>query len=156
MLGLLKGHARRFFISLFPEEGPSICAHEGCTRKTVYNSVMCAKHHYEMIKKKPCPWDDEYFDLSDKERTFIEGKKLKLNTRQQRKKETKQRGKEIQTKCPKCTSSMRALNKINWLTLLAIIFFMPLGFILFIITGLIEKKARCNNCFYEETLHRVF
>jgi hypothetical protein len=47
-----------FFNSLFPEEGSEICRHEDCRRRTIKNSVMCAKHHFEMIKQKPCPWEE--------------------------------------------------------------------------------------------------
>jgi len=49
---------RAFYLSLFPEDGNSTCRHENCTRKHIKLSVMCAKHHFEMIMKRPCPWDD--------------------------------------------------------------------------------------------------
>lgn len=65
---------RRFFISLFPEEGPEICKQDGCIRKRIISSKLCALHHYEMIKKKPCPWSDTYDDLSKREKTSIKNK----------------------------------------------------------------------------------
>lgn len=46
-----------FFNSLFPESKPEICKHEGCHRSQIDLSVLCARHHFEMIKKKPCPWE---------------------------------------------------------------------------------------------------
>ncbi|MDI7258601.1 MAG: zinc ribbon domain-containing protein [Thermodesulfobacteriota bacterium] len=47
-----------FFISLFPEEGPLICKYNNCNNLAVRNSAMCAKHHFEMVKHKCCPWED--------------------------------------------------------------------------------------------------
>jgi len=82
MTDLLKSHNRRFFISLFPEEGPESCKHENCDRKRIRNSVMCAKHHYEMILKKPCPWDDKFSDLSEKERALIEREKTRMSAQE--------------------------------------------------------------------------
>jgi hypothetical protein len=48
---------KRFFNGLFPEAGPEVCREEGCTRLRIRHSVLCAKHHFEMIKEKHCPWD---------------------------------------------------------------------------------------------------
>ena len=47
----------KFFKSLLPEVGPAICAHSDCSHKTVKLSMMCAIHHFEIIKNKPCPWN---------------------------------------------------------------------------------------------------
>ena len=47
----------KFFESLLPEEGKSICKQENCNHKTVKFSAMCAKHHFEMVKNKQCPWN---------------------------------------------------------------------------------------------------
>jgi len=157
-MGFLSGSDRRWFVSLFPEDGPEICKHEGCNRKRINDSVMCAVHHFEMIKKKPCPWDDEHSELSEKEQALIEREKAKANLYQKKSepKAMKHRGKAIDKKCPKCESDMRSINKINWPTMGAIVLLPPLGFILFIITGIAEKRAICPNCFYEETLYRIF
>jgi len=151
---------RRFFVSLFPEDGPEICKHEGCNRKRIYNSVMCAVHHYEMIKRKPCPWNETYSDLSAKEQAFVQRETAKANLEgktahpQCHKKTT--RGKPIDKECPKCNSKMSSINKVNWPTIAFIILLPPIGFFIFLLSGIIEKKAVCNNCFHEELLHRVF
>lgn len=36
---------------LFEETGPESCRTDGCDRLTVSHSVMCKKHHLEMLKK---------------------------------------------------------------------------------------------------------
>ncbi len=49
------------FQALGSEIGPNMCRRPGCDRKTVKLSVMCRRHHYEMIKGEPCPFsDDDY------------------------------------------------------------------------------------------------
>jgi hypothetical protein len=50
---------KEFYLSLFPEDGPSTCQYDNCARKAVQFSVMCAKHHFEMVMKKPCPFTNE-------------------------------------------------------------------------------------------------
>jgi len=157
-MGFWSGSDRRLFVSLFPEEGPEICKHEGCNRKRDHDSVLCAVHHFEVIKEEPCPWDDEYSELSEKEKALIERKRTRANLYQKKSepKAMKPRGKAIDKKCPKCGSDMRAINRTNWLTIGAIVGLPPLGFILFIITGIVEKQAICPHCLYEETLYRVF
>ncbi len=52
-----KSGDRDFFFSLFPEDEPNDCKHEGCTHKTVRHSVMCARHHFGMVKKRPCKFE---------------------------------------------------------------------------------------------------
>jgi hypothetical protein len=54
-----------FFASLFPEEGPSKCKNENCEHLSVKNSVLCATHHFEMVKNKPCPWRDKSIEKKD-------------------------------------------------------------------------------------------
>lgn len=40
------------------EFGIENCAQTGCDRKRIRLSVMCRRHHYEMVKQYPCPFDD--------------------------------------------------------------------------------------------------
>jgi hypothetical protein len=42
------------FINLLGEEvGPELCKTESCTHKRIKNSVLCRKHHFEGVKKRP-------------------------------------------------------------------------------------------------------
>ncbi len=42
------------FLSLLGEEiETELCKYEFCTHKRIKNSVMCRKHHFEMVKKRP-------------------------------------------------------------------------------------------------------
>lgn len=45
-----------FFDSLGHEREGTTCRREECQRGTVVFSVFCARHHFENIKKKPCPF----------------------------------------------------------------------------------------------------
>lgn len=49
---------REFFDVLGPERDNVPCRTEGCKRGAVSQSVFCRVHHYEMIKKEPCPFSD--------------------------------------------------------------------------------------------------
>jgi len=44
-----------FWNSLGEEVGPEICKHEECNRKRIQLSVMCRRHHFEMVKKRLVP-----------------------------------------------------------------------------------------------------
>jgi hypothetical protein len=44
-----------FWNSLGQEIGPEICQHEECARKRIQYSVMCRRHHFEMVKRRPLP-----------------------------------------------------------------------------------------------------
>ena len=44
-----------FYQSLAPEVGPESCAHPTCSHRRIQHSVFCQRHHFEMIKRKPCP-----------------------------------------------------------------------------------------------------
>jgi hypothetical protein len=44
---------REFYTSLGPERAGSRCRREGCERGAVNMSAFCAKHHFEMIYKRP-------------------------------------------------------------------------------------------------------
>ena len=45
-----------FFDSLGPEREGTACRREGCSQGAVAFSAFCARHHFESIKKKPCPF----------------------------------------------------------------------------------------------------
>ena len=45
-----------FFDSLGHEREGTTCRREECPRGTVVFSMFCARHHFENIKKKPCPF----------------------------------------------------------------------------------------------------
>ena len=44
-----------FWDSLGEEKGPGTCKHAGCDRKRIPLSVMCRRHHFEMVKKRSIP-----------------------------------------------------------------------------------------------------
>lgn len=47
---------REFYDTLGPEQEGTTCRRDGCERGTVKFSPLCAAHHFESIKKKPCPF----------------------------------------------------------------------------------------------------
>jgi hypothetical protein len=47
---------REFYDSLGPERTGTKCRHEGCQRGTIKFSVFCRLHHFEQVKRKPCPF----------------------------------------------------------------------------------------------------
>jgi hypothetical protein len=49
---------REFCDCLGPERAHAKCQHDGCTRGSIEHSVMCRVHHFEMVKKRPSPFDD--------------------------------------------------------------------------------------------------
>jgi hypothetical protein len=49
---------RQFYSNLGPEDPSRPCKHEGCSRGAVPNSVMCKRHHFEMIQRRDCPFND--------------------------------------------------------------------------------------------------
>jgi hypothetical protein len=49
---------RAFFDELGEERSEVPCRSEGCARGAVALSVFCRVHHFERIKKKPCPFPD--------------------------------------------------------------------------------------------------
>lgn len=49
---------RKFYDDLGEERPDQPCKVEGCTRGSVNYSVRCRTHHFEMVKNKPCPFDD--------------------------------------------------------------------------------------------------
>ena len=44
---------REFYLSLGEERAASPCRREGCGRGAVNMSVLCGKHHFEMVHKRP-------------------------------------------------------------------------------------------------------
>jgi hypothetical protein len=49
---------REFYDRLGPENISNRCRHDGCLRGCVRFSVLCKVHHFESIKKRPCPFND--------------------------------------------------------------------------------------------------
>ncbi len=45
-----------FWMSLGNEVGPERCREQGCHHLHVVHSVLCRRHHFEMIRKKVCPF----------------------------------------------------------------------------------------------------
>jgi immunity protein 27 of polymorphic toxin system len=44
-----------FISAIGPEVGPGMCNTVGCDRRCVQHSVMCPRHHFEMITHRPFP-----------------------------------------------------------------------------------------------------
>lgn len=49
---------REFYLSLGKERLEVPCRKHGCARGAVRLSVHCRVHHFEMIKREPCPFAD--------------------------------------------------------------------------------------------------
>ena len=49
---------RKFYDSLGEERAEVACSEAGCTRGAINFSVMCKVHHFEQIKRRPCPFND--------------------------------------------------------------------------------------------------
>lgn len=47
---------REFFDGLGTERPEVACKAEGCSKGAVQYSVLCRTHHFEMIRKEPCPF----------------------------------------------------------------------------------------------------
>ncbi|MEM7229628.1 MAG: hypothetical protein AAF432_12525 [Planctomycetota bacterium] len=49
----------RAFVEILGEENPTqTCRRDGCDRGAIQFSALCRRHHFESIKKRPCPFDD--------------------------------------------------------------------------------------------------
>ena len=46
-----------FYEKLGPEDLDRPCKRDGCSRGVVRFSVLCKRHHFEMIKHRECPFD---------------------------------------------------------------------------------------------------
>jgi hypothetical protein len=55
---ILRRLDREFCQRLGPENPAKPCRREGCNRGAVNLSVVCRKHHFESIRKRPYPFDD--------------------------------------------------------------------------------------------------
>lgn len=51
--------ALNFYRDLGDERSDVKCQHEGCMNGAIEYSVLCRRHHYEMIRKEPCPFDGD-------------------------------------------------------------------------------------------------
>ena len=49
---------RKFYEVLGEERANEPCRTEGCTRGAIQFSVLCRVHHFESVRKRPCPFDD--------------------------------------------------------------------------------------------------
>ena len=49
---------REFFLSLGPEGNRERCSTDGCDRGRVSQSVSCRVHHFEDVRRRPCPFND--------------------------------------------------------------------------------------------------
>jgi hypothetical protein len=47
---------REFFQLLGPEDSTMRCKSDGCSRGRIKYSVLCAAHHFEQLRKRPCPF----------------------------------------------------------------------------------------------------
>lgn len=48
---------RKFYEQLGPEDLSRPCKKEGCQRGAIKNSVLCKRHHFEMIERRDCPFE---------------------------------------------------------------------------------------------------
>lgn len=48
--------ALEFYRSLGSERQQVRCRHVGCASGAITHSVLCRAHHYEMIRREPCPF----------------------------------------------------------------------------------------------------
>jgi hypothetical protein len=48
---------RQFYERLGPEDSSRPCKKDGCQRGAIPNSVLCKRHHFEMMERRDCPFD---------------------------------------------------------------------------------------------------
>lgn len=48
--------ALEFYRSLGSERREVRCRREGCANGAIHHSILCRAHHYEMIRREPCPF----------------------------------------------------------------------------------------------------
>ncbi len=48
---------REFFQQLGTEDQTQSCKNASCTRGRIKYSIFCAVHHFEQIRKRPCPFE---------------------------------------------------------------------------------------------------
>jgi hypothetical protein len=49
---------REFYEKLGPEDPSRPCRRDGCDRGAIPLSVMCRRHHFEMVKRRDCPFNE--------------------------------------------------------------------------------------------------
>jgi hypothetical protein len=49
---------RAFYESLGAERTDTACGTAGCSRGAIERSVLCRVHHFQSIRKRPCPFND--------------------------------------------------------------------------------------------------
>jgi hypothetical protein len=49
---------RKLYESLGAESSESGCREEGCKRGAISQSAFCKRHHFEMLMRRKCPFDD--------------------------------------------------------------------------------------------------
>jgi hypothetical protein len=49
---------KAFYDSLSQEREGIPCRHPGCSRNAIHYSVLCRPHHFENVRKRPCPFTD--------------------------------------------------------------------------------------------------
>jgi hypothetical protein len=49
---------REFYEILGPERTGQSCKTDGCNRGAIEHSLFCRVHHFEMVKRRLCPFDD--------------------------------------------------------------------------------------------------
>lgn len=55
---LRKIHDAKIYWDLLGDEtGPEICKKDGCMRKKIALSAFCKIHHFENVRKEPCPFN---------------------------------------------------------------------------------------------------
>jgi hypothetical protein len=47
-----------WYAGLGDESGPEGCASAGCGRLRIAHSARCRRHHYEIVHRRPCPFND--------------------------------------------------------------------------------------------------
>jgi hypothetical protein len=45
-----------FYESLGPEDPAHLCRRESCGRGVIQHSVLCKRHHFEMVERRSCPF----------------------------------------------------------------------------------------------------
>jgi hypothetical protein len=56
---VLHNLALNFYRTLGEERDEVRCKHVNCSRGAIRNSVLCRTHHYEMVRREPCPFGDD-------------------------------------------------------------------------------------------------
>jgi len=49
---------RSFYELLGAERSDKPCRQADCPRGAISHSVLCRRHHFEMVRRRPCPFDE--------------------------------------------------------------------------------------------------